>query len=275
MNKTTVPVNRGTLAFDSAGAGEPMLLIHGLGSFRGAWDPITSDLAERFNVVRVDLPGHGDSPRLQPGDAATAFGFADTISRWLATNQLEDAHVVGSSLGGWIALELARMGKARSVTALAPAGFWRSGVVPLVAHANRWAARVADPAAPLLLRVDRLKSIGFWTSSAHPELLDRGLVLAATQAQSRSSGWAAAIAATHGRQCEAADNDSSIPVTAVWGDRDRILPVNSCQEPEGLPRHARWIRLRDCGHVPMWDQPEQSVNLIIQTAAAAHKLFSA
>ncbi|HVQ87812.1 MAG TPA: alpha/beta fold hydrolase, partial [Actinomycetes bacterium] len=234
------------------------------------WEPITPRLVKHFTVYRIDLPGHGDSPRLRPGADASADGFARTIAEWLDENDIVSPHVAGSSLGGWIALELARQGLARSVCALAPAGFWRSDVVPVVAHANRWAARIADPFAPTLLRVGQLKSIGFWTSSANPASLDRDLAVAATHAQSRASGWAAALAATHGRQCDARDIDPRIPVTAVWGDRDRILPGRSCQEPEGLPLHARWVRLRDCGHVPMWDQPERTAQLIEQTAAATH-----
>jgi pimeloyl-ACP methyl ester carboxylesterase len=257
------------LAFDRAGNGAPLLLIHGLGSFRGAWDLITPELTEHFDVIRIDLPGHGDSARMRPGADASPSGMASTIAEWLAEHNVHAPHVVGSSLGGWVALELARAGGARSVTAIAPAGLWQSRVVPVVAHANRWAARIANPMAPTLLRSNKLKALGFWTSSADPAALNRQLVIAATNAQSRSTGWAAALAATHGRQCDARDIAATIPVTAIWGDRDRILPGGSCQEPEGLPRHARWVRLSRCGHVPMWDQPHQTVALITETADVA------
>jgi len=76
------------------------------------------------------------------------------------------------------------------------------------------------------------------------------------------------LAATYGRRCDATDLSPSIPLTVVWGDRDRILPASYCQEPDGLPPHARWVRLSDCGHVPMWDQPEQSILLIEETTGA-------
>jgi pimeloyl-ACP methyl ester carboxylesterase len=258
-----------TLAHDRAGTGEPLLLIHGLGSSRGVWDLITPLLVEHFDVIRIDLPGHGDSARMRPGADASPFGMANTIADWLAEHELHSPHVVGSSLGGWVALELARAGSARSVTAIAPAGLWQSRVVPVVAHANRWAARIANPMAPTLLRSDKLKALGFWTSSASPATLDRQVAIAATNAQSRSSGWAAALAATHGRQCDARDIAATIPVTAIWGDRDRILPGGSCQEPTGLPRHARWVRLSRCGHVPMWDQPQRTAALIAETTDLA------
>jgi pimeloyl-ACP methyl ester carboxylesterase len=177
---------------------------------------------------------------------------------------------VGSSLGGWIAFELGLAGRGRSVTALAPAGFWSSELIPVVAHANRWAARAVYPVAPALLRVPVLRSLGFWSSSADPAALDASLAARATIAQATASGWAAALAATHRTRCDASAMDPAVPVTVVWGDRDRILPAGSCQEPEGLPVHARWVRLTHCGHVPAWDQPQATVQLIDETVARSY-----
>jgi pimeloyl-ACP methyl ester carboxylesterase len=177
--------------------------------------------------------------------------------------------VAGNSLGGWVALELARQGRARSVTALAPAGFWKDSIVPVVAHANRWASRALAPVAPTLLKVRSLRAIGFWTASADAAAMDPELALEAVRAHAGARGWARALAGTHGRRCDARDIPPDVPVTIVWGDQDRILPASTCESRDGAPSHARWVRLVHCGHVPMWDQPEETVRLVRETVAAA------
>jgi pimeloyl-ACP methyl ester carboxylesterase len=261
-----------TLVSTIEGHGPPLVLLHGLGSSRSVWRPVVPVLAQAFTVIAVDLPGHGDSPPLPPGADASPAGLAGSVAALLDSlgpQTLGPVDVVGSSLGGWVALELARQGRARSVTALAPAGFWRGDVVPVVAHVNRWAARALAPVASPLLKVRPLRAIGFWSASADAADMDPDLALDAVRAHAGARGWAAALAAVHGRQCDATDIPSTVPVTIVWGDRDRILPASAFELRDGAPVHARWVRLSRCGHVPMWDQPGPTVELIRQTVAAA------
>jgi pimeloyl-ACP methyl ester carboxylesterase len=253
----------------TGGDGPILVLIHGLGASSQVWDPVASNLAERYDVISLDLPGHGASPRLAPGADASPAGLASSVVQLLAEHDVERAHLVGSSLGGWVSLELALRGCALSVTALAPAGLWSSNLVPVVAHANRWLARVTEPVAPVLLKARPLRALGFWTSSTTPEALDRDLAVNAARAQASASGWAAAMEATHDNQCNVREIDPEVPVTVVWGDRDRILPAPQCQEPTGLPAHARWVRLSNCGHMPAWDQPARTLQLIDETVACS------
>ena len=95
------------LAFTRRGAGAPLVLLHGLGSSRRAWDPVVPALAERFDVLAVDLPGFGDSkpfpPQLEPHPAA----LAAAVDGLLEDLGIDAPHLVGNSLGGWVALELA------------------------------------------------------------------------------------------------------------------------------------------------------------------------
>lgn len=263
----------GEIAYDRSGSGPPLLLVHGLGSDRQVWDPVTAALRERFDVIRVDLPGHGRSDRMVPGLDASASGLARRLGEFLDHLDLATVAVAGSSMGGWIALDLAAQRRAASVTAFAPAGLWPDSVRPIIPFANRWAAKLMAPLAPALLHVDALRSIGFWSTSVHAVDLDPALTIHATRSLARSSGWAAVLASTYGRRCDVRDIPVSVPVTVVWGDRDRILPAAHCQDPTGLPPHARWVRLRDCGHVPMWDQGFESVRLIEATSrtAATHR----
>jgi pimeloyl-ACP methyl ester carboxylesterase len=279
-----------SLAFERSAArpGAPVLvLVHGLGSSSTVWRPVLPLLEPDFDVIRVDLPGHGDSPSLAPGADASPAGLAASVAATLLAVLDPPAgptpwpvHVAGSSLGGWVGLELAALTgrrqtvrplpfRVRSVTAFAPAGLWEPGIVPLVAHLNRWAARLTAPMAPALLRSRPLRALGFWTASARPADLDPQVALDAARAHAGARGWAAALAAASRGRFDPAGFPDDVAVTVVWGDRDRILPPERCQELGSAPAQARWVRLDDCGHVPMWDRPEESVALIRQTVARA------
>jgi pimeloyl-ACP methyl ester carboxylesterase len=114
------------LAHTRKGSGEPLVLIHGIGHRRQAWDPVLDRLAESYDVIALDLAGFGESAPYPDG---TAYSM-DNACRILVDNfeewGISRPHVVGNSLGGAIALELGARGLARSVTALSPAGFFRN-----------------------------------------------------------------------------------------------------------------------------------------------------
>jgi pimeloyl-ACP methyl ester carboxylesterase len=102
-------------------------LIHGTGSHWQVWEPVLDTLAVRHDVIAVDLSGHGGSEPAPDGTPPTAAGFARLISTFLREELgIESAHVAGNSMGGWTALEMAKLGHARSLTALCPAGLWRT-----------------------------------------------------------------------------------------------------------------------------------------------------
>jgi pimeloyl-ACP methyl ester carboxylesterase len=100
------------------GAGEPLLLLHGTGSSLRVWDPVVDRLAARRSVITVDLPGFGASPPLTPsGPPPSPAGFAVVLADLLRRLGHDTAHVAGNSVGGWTALEMAKLGSARSVVA--------------------------------------------------------------------------------------------------------------------------------------------------------------
>ena len=114
-----------TLAHDRSGSGEPLLLIHGFGSFRGVWRPVLPMLEREREVIALDVPGFGESP--PDVEHPTPARLAERIARFMDELGLERAHVAGFSMGGWLTLELNRMGRTLSACAICPAGFW-----------NRW-----------------------------------------------------------------------------------------------------------------------------------------
>src|SRR3954449_5289051 len=105
-----------------AGRGEALVLLHGLGLTWLCWKPVLPALEAVHDVVALDLPGFGASPALDDGRRPTVGALADAVEAELDRLGLDAPHLAGNSLGGWIALELARRGRARTVVALAPAG---------------------------------------------------------------------------------------------------------------------------------------------------------
>src|ERR1700710_103282 len=114
------------LACERHGSGEPLVLIHGVTHRRQAWYPVLDLLTPHREVVLVDLPGHGESPALITDGRPVEDVLRETFKQFLDEQGLERPHVAGNSLGGRIALEAGVHGHARSVTALSPAGFWRT-----------------------------------------------------------------------------------------------------------------------------------------------------
>ncbi|RST15918.1 alpha/beta fold hydrolase [Streptomyces sp. WAC05374] len=122
-----------TVAYERWGGGEPLVLLHGVGDDRRVWGAVVPLLAG-FDTIALDLPGFGDSPAPDPG---VPWGLEAAVA-WMGAVfdglGVERPHVAGHSLGGLVALRLGQAGLARSVTALAPAGFW-TGVERRYAYA--------------------------------------------------------------------------------------------------------------------------------------------
>lgn len=270
---TAAPTDRpGGLALTRVGA-EPgsaptLLLVHGLGSARSVWSPVLPALAARYDVLVVDLPGHGASGPLAPGEERMT-ATAVRLARACALLGVPRPHVVGNSLGGWAGFELAADGHAASLTALAPAGLrLRPGQPSPVLKLNRRLARWTGPVADRLLGVGAVRALVFASATVDPRRLDVALARASALAVRQATGYEAMLEATgHARFERAADID--VPVTVVIGERDRILPGESNRSRRQAPAQTHWVVLPDCGHAPMWDAPRRTVELIDATVAAA------
>src|ERR1051326_2073791 len=99
------------LAVTRSGTGAPLVLLHGLGSSRRAWDPVLPALTTRFDVIAVDLPGFGDSAPLNEraiGERSevSPAALAQSVADLLDDLGISLPHLAGNSLGGWVALEL-------------------------------------------------------------------------------------------------------------------------------------------------------------------------
>ncbi len=246
---------RVSLGYDRTGAGEPLVLLHTLGTDRRMWDPVVDRLAAERDVIAVDLPGFGESAPLA-GEHVAPEALADAVAAFVAGLGVERPHVAGNSLGGWIALELARAGRARSVTAIAPAGLWREPLVPKRSSARR-VARALLPTMPLLLRSERGRRAALGGTMAHPERIPPPVALAFVRAYARAPGFEAVNAGMRAGRITALA-EIGVPLTFAWCEHDRLV-----RRPRALPAGAREFLLGGCGHMPTWDDPARVAEVLL------------
>ena len=230
---------------------------------RIAWTPVLALLRGERDVVVIDLPGHGDSPPV-PGHISPAPpGIAYLLVELLDELGIERAHVAGNSIGGWTALELARLGRARSVVALGPAGLWARGPIrPLVALSlTHRAARRWGDLAPRVLRTDIGRRVLLRHAFGDPRRVPAADAAMLVKALAHASGFHPALVAAHMSRFEGG-RAIELPVTIVFGQRDRVVPASARRRDE-LPAHTRWYEPPGLGHVPMWDDPELVARIIL------------
>lgn len=256
-----------TVSYERAGAGEPLLLLHGIGHHRQAWDPVLEILAAEHDVIAVDLPGFGRSPDLPDGLAHDLGTVVPVLGALCEALGVERPHVAGNSLGGLLALELGREKLVRSVTALSPAGFWtqaeRRYAFATLLGMRQGARRLPRPAIERLSGSAAGRTALTSTIYARPWRRSPEAVVAETLALRDATAFDATLAA--GRDVLFRDDVADVPVTVAWGTRDRLLLRRQGIRAKHTIPGARLIRLPGCGHVPMNDDPALVSRVILDT----------
>jgi len=257
------------LAYDRTGRGEPLVLLHGQGLSRRSWDPVVPLLAPERDVIAVDLPGHGDSPRQPKGAGNAPADLAAAVAELLDQLGLDTVHVAGNSNGGWVALELARLGRARTVTAISPGGLWRKSGAPthirMVMRQMRINARTVRRVAPHAPRTRAAKTLFIAQASGRPSKVSRQLVQTAVDDMARAPGYRETLRAAMKRSFRGGE-EIHVPVTVAFGTRDRVLLPGVARRRGQLPAHARWVKLHGSGHIAMFDDPKTVAALVLVTS---------
>ena len=257
--------------FDRRGTGSPLVLLHGIGHRWQAWEPVMDLLAERHDVIAVDLPGFGLSAAMPDGVGHDLSSTMLVLEMLFEEFGLDRPHMAGNSLGGLITVEAASRGMVASATLLSPAGFWsnrdKNRALGML-RAIRAASRAPAPARTVLMGNPRLRALSLSALYAHPERIDRRSATADLTALRKSSSFAPAMQA--GRYFGAWDSPApTVPVTVAWGNKDRILPPRQAQRAAQALPAAHHLTLPDCGHVPMIDNPSLVAKIILDTCAQA------
>jgi pimeloyl-ACP methyl ester carboxylesterase len=257
------------LAFDSHGAGPPLVLLHGIGSGRGVWDPVAGALARERRVIAVDLPGFGAS--LPEGVEPTAEGFTARLERWFAEQDLGRPHVAGNSMGGGIALELARRGAVASATAVSPVGFWNARELAFAERslrASRAIVKRLRPAVPALSRSAAGRTALFSQVYGRPWRMSPADAVATIDAFIDGPAFEPALDAFGRYRFRAGDELRGVPVTIAWGTRDSLLIPRQAARARRLLPWAHHVTLAGCGHVPFHDDPQAVTNVLLAGSRA-------
>jgi pimeloyl-ACP methyl ester carboxylesterase len=258
-----------SLSTTRTGSGEPLLLLHGMGSSRRDFTAVADLLAERFDVLNVDLPGVGRSPALER--RPTVAAITDAVERTLDAAGVGAVHVLGNSLGARVALELAVRGRARSVVAIAPSGlnvpseraFQGTGMAlarvtlrtaaPLVEPLSRSAVGRAALLAPLKARA--------WSTSLE-EAIGAREGFADSRDFWRTLLWGLLLDVPRGL------DRIDCPVTLVQGVADWVASGQTVRYLPLVPR-SRFSPLLWAGHAPQSDRPRTIVRLVEEAAGRA------
>lgn len=259
------------LAFERHGSGEPLVLVHGVTHRRQVWYPVLDQLAAEREVILVDLPGHGQSAAFTPEGRSVPDALRAEFRQFLADQGLERPHIAGNSLGGRIALEAGATGDARSVTALSPAGFWRSAAS--FAYTRRLfisAAAVCErvgPRADVLCRTRAGRTLMYAAITSHPTRISPDHALGDFRAfeYARPALRLLLDAATPFDH----EIPPEVPVTIAWAARDFVLPLWQSSVAKELLPHAEHVTMRGVGHVPMFDNPALVAEVLLRGSAAA------
>ena len=253
------------------GDGPPLVLLHGFTDTWRTWELVMPRRAVRHDVLAPTLIGHTGGPRL--AGPVTCGVVADAVEAAMDAAGMRTAHIVGNSLGGYVALQLAERARARSVTALAPAGGWPPGDArfdEMIASFARLQdqMRLAAPHADRIVATPagrRQATRLIVVNSAHipPELIAHQMLgIAACPAARPMIDFARTV----GYPLD--PERITCPVRFVWGTEDLLLPL-----PDAAVRYrewfpaADWIELDDVGHCPQLDVPSVTAGLIEEFAA--------
>jgi pimeloyl-ACP methyl ester carboxylesterase len=245
------------------------VLVHGLGSQWQIWKPVLDRIAQHRDVIAVDLPGFGESLTLRD-EAPTVEALSRAVAAFCREDLgVETAHVGGNSLGGGIALELARTGFARSVCAISPIGFYSDREMALTRAtllAGRKVAHRIAARADALMRLAPARVAALAQYSANPLAWPADEAAAAIRNLSLSPGWEATF--EHAIGWRWTHGDPGVPVTIAWGTLDgSLIPSQARTAARELPA-ARHVSLRRRGHTPMWEAPDDCVELLLSRATA-------
>ncbi|MGI5222448.1 alpha/beta fold hydrolase [Nocardia sp. CA-290969] len=250
------------------GRGEPLVLVHGVGSRWQVWEPVIGTLAEHFDVIAVDLPGFGDSA---PLPRTTVDTLTDALADFLAGQGLDRPHLAGNSMGGGISLNLGARGLARSVTAFSPIFFWdKPGRIwcQQSLGQSKKLGRLLGPAMPKVLATPAGRAMFLSLVFGKPWAVDAQTALDTASGAVNSLGFSPALDSFTDAKLADPAALADLPVTIAWGNRDILLTykTQSRRAREVLP-HARHVTLEGSGHTPFYDDPAACARVILERSA--------
>lgn len=250
----TTEVNGITLRYAEAGTGdEVVLMLHGFGGDLTNWMFVESELAADYCTITLDLPGHGGSDKVLPGSSSIS-DLAELVLAFIEKEQLGQVHLVGHSLGGAVANQVAKLGTARSLTLIAPllagAALDRSYMSDFIAVRRKRELR------------DVLTRLVFDPTAISREMVED--VLRFKRIDGVANGLEM-LAESSKRLADEPSEATAMPALAIWGKDDAIIaPPNPDMLSEGMELHV----IESCGHLPHLEMPAKMMGIVRAHLAA-------
>ncbi|GGC75265.1 alpha/beta fold hydrolase [Hoyosella rhizosphaerae] len=255
------------LHVERRGTGKPLLLVHGLGGSWESWLPVVAGLEKSRELIMIDLPGFGNSAPLD--GEVTIAALADAVEKFLRSEGLTKIDTVGSSMGARIVLELARRGVGGDTVALDPGGFWSPGELRFFSLSLKASLPLVlglQPALPTILGNPVGRTALLVQFSAAPWKLPKDVAVREMRGFAKATALNETLNALVNGPLQEGAPAGTTPgrVTIGWGRQDRVtLPSQAARAQEKFP-DAEIYWFEKCGHFPMWDQPEETVDLILR-----------
>ena len=245
------------------GSGEPVLLLHPFLISQLVWQKVAPRLADtgRYEVFAPTMAGHNGGPR-----AGTWFlhssVLADHVERQLDELGWDTCHIVGNSLGGWVAFELERRGRARTVTGIAPAGGWTRWaptkfevIAKFVGGMPVWV--LAHLLGPRLLRLPMSRQIGTLPISGSPDGISEDELLGVIDDLKHCPAYFQLLGKAMLLPGLLELAHTAVPAHLVICGKDRVFPAPRSHRyfQAQLPAGTRITELDGVGHIPMFEAP--------------------
>jgi 3-oxoadipate enol-lactonase len=245
-------VNDIDLAYERRGRGRPLLLLHGYPLDHSIWDAVAPLLENDFDLILPDLRGFGKSETVRIPCRLT--DMAADLAALLDVLGLEQAAVVGHSMGGYIALAFARA---------YPQRLWGLGLI-----ASQAAADTPERKEARYALAERVEQNGVGeVADSMPGLLtsDPRLQARLRQLIRRQSPWGVSVALR--AMAERSDStavlaDLEIPLIVMHGLADRLIPIERAREAASTARRATLVELAGAEHMPMLETPQDTARAL-------------
>jgi pimeloyl-ACP methyl ester carboxylesterase len=252
------------------GSGEPILLLHPFMMSQNVWHDVAPQLAEtgRYEVFAPTMLGHNGAPRgpffLDSGS------LADYIEQQLDALGWETAHVVGNSLGGWVAFELERRGRARTLTAIAPAGGWTRYTPAKFEIVGKFLAGMplwllTRWLGPRVLSLPLSRHLAYLPISATPDGLSETDLIDIIDDVAHCHAYYQMLGKTLLLPGLLELAEGRAPTHLVICEKDRVLPHPRFTRHfmRHLPPTTQVSTLEGVGHIPMFEAPRRISDLVL------------
>lgn len=260
MDYQYLQVGKARVCYVDAGSGGPVILIHGLGGSIESWTNNVDELAKSLRVIAIDLPGFGlsDKPKM---DYTIKF-YREFVVQFLKQLQLEQVSIVGSSLGGHVAAEVAisHHDLVKRLVLTSPAGALpRSfkGSPALWKYVKVISAKSVQQVKQALFAVDNKPVDDSYAQLVYQKLLMPGAKEAFLSALAGSAKAPRLNSRLHRIKA---------PTLLLWGKEDTMIPVRFV-EPFVKMKNCRIVMLENCGHRPHVDRPEVFNKIVVDFLA--------